>query len=430
MIRYLRFPADLPQSMRSNFTYFFLDVACWSLYAGSITIFLTIYAARCGATTTQIGYLTALPALLMILLSLPVGQLIKRIPPRSSAIWSAFAMRIFFIGYAIIPWVLPITHQFTAILILGSISSIPATVLNVSFTQLYIECFPPEWRGAVLGGRGAIGSVVTFVVTLLCGQLLTRVPFPVNYQIVFFIGFVGAIATVYPISRFRPLNMRSAGTSLIADPPGDPKGGQMGSPLGNPEAAASSRRRSYLPKLDKVGIRYLRVIGFLFIYNLVANMVGPLIPNWLVHHLALSDAWISVGNATNTLVNFIASLFIIRIVRSIGNRKGNTLGISALSLTTLILSVARNPTHYMFSAVSGGLANGVLYTAQTNYLLEHVPQNDQPVWLSMNLWLNNIAIFAGALLGPLIASSLGMMPALIFFGCLEFGIGLVMLVWG
>jgi len=326
-------------------------------------------------------------------------------------------MRILFIIYSIIPWVLPVSHQFEAILILGIIISVPSTVLNVSFSQFFMESVPSEWRGTVLGVRSAIGSVVSFIVTLSCGQLLTRVQFPFNYQIVFFIGFVGGITTIYQLTHIHTVNLQSEVANPILKT----------SDYHRPEASLSGR--SFLPKINKDALSYLRVISFLFIYTLIANMVAPLIPNLLVHQLKLSDEWISIGTASNTIIIFIISLFIIKIAQIIGNRKGNTLGIVALSLQTLILSLARNSTHYLISALAGGVATGMLNTAQTNYLYDHVPPSDQSVWFSLNVWLGNIAIFAGALLGPMIASHLGTMAALILFGCLEFGIGISMLFW-
>ena len=62
---------------------------------------------------------------------------------------------------------------------------------GISFNQFFMEAVPAEWRGLVVGRRNAIMSIVSFAVTLICGQILTHVVFPTGYQIMFLIGFVG-----------------------------------------------------------------------------------------------------------------------------------------------------------------------------------------------------------------------------------------------
>ena len=61
--RLLRFPASLSPLLRSNFIHLFWDIGWWGLYVGTTAAFLSIYAARSGATPEQLGLLSALPAL-------------------------------------------------------------------------------------------------------------------------------------------------------------------------------------------------------------------------------------------------------------------------------------------------------------------------------------------------------------------------------
>jgi hypothetical protein len=63
--------------------------------------------------------------------------------------------------------------------------------MAVGFNELFAESVPPEWHEQVLGVRKAILSIGTIISSLIAGQLLTRIPFPNNYQIVFIIGFIG-----------------------------------------------------------------------------------------------------------------------------------------------------------------------------------------------------------------------------------------------
>lgn len=172
----------------------------------------------------------------------------------------------------------------------------------------------------------------------------------------------------------------------------------------------------YLPPLDGAGRRYLQVLLLLFLLNTTSNMVGPLVPGLLVHTLNLSDAWISIGTAANSLIVFIVSLFIARLTRRLGNSNGTALGLLLLAVQTVVLAYAANPAHYMISVAFGGIGSGILITAQFNYHLDNVPDQDRAAWLSWNLMLGNAALLLGSLVGPLLAGWTGVPLALILFG--------------
>ncbi len=408
--QFFTFPPTLSPRLKTNFIYLFWDIGVWGLYMGATASFLTIYASRCGATSEQIGLLTALPALVALLLSLPFGRWLKRFPAQRATVWSAFTSRVLFIGYAFLPWLLPINHQFEGILAISLIITIPTAVINISYTQFFMESVPSEWRGAVVGTRNAIGSIISFIVTILCGQILTRLPFPANYQVVFVIGFIGGILTVYQIYHVRP----------VTDP----------SPLIALSPARPAEATRWLPRPDGQGRKYIRVIGLLFLFTLTNNMFAPLIPNLLVNHLKLSDGVISAGTATSTLVVLVVSLFIARFTRRAGNRPATAYGAGLLAFQAVALAVAQNAFLYLVSAVIGGIATGILNAAQYNYHLDNVPDTERPSWLSVNQVLGNAAILLGALLGPLLARGIGTPNALIAFGGLRLLVGFILFKWG
>lgn len=416
--QYLSFPPSLSRQLKSNFTYLFWDIAWWSLFTGSTSTFMNIYASHCGATSFQIGLLTAVPCLLALLVSLPLGRWLKRYPAQPVAYISAFAMRILYLLFPLMPWLFPASGQYTAILVISTVVALPATVLNISFSQFFIEAVPLEWRGLVVGGRTAIGSIISLITTLICGQLLAHVAFPLNYQIVFFMGFVGAIMTVYQIYHVHP----------VEDP---------NTPLPSLEELAPQVSTSYpaqkvafFPAINKQTRYYLRVIVLLFAVTLIVNMVNPLIPNLLVNRLKFSDELISFASSTATLICLLTSLFMARITRRTGNRRGTTLGMIALSSQTLALALAHNSAIYMTSAVMGGIASGILNVAQTNYYYESIPSTDRPSWISINVMIGNLATLMGALVGPWIATYVGTPSALMIFGALEITIGVLIFKWG
>jgi MFS family permease len=243
---------------------------------------------------------------------------------------------------------------------------------------------------------------------MLSGQILTRLAFPSGYQVVFMIGFVGAILTVYQLIHVKPV--------------ADPSFPQL--------SVVLTPTRGPLPPLDTAGRGYLKVIGLLFLFNMTNNMLAPLIPNLLVHTLNLSDATISIGTATSSMLVFIVSLFIARLTHRTGNRRATALGAALLAVQAVVLALARDATLYLAAAVIGGIAAGILNVAQYNYHLDNVPRAEQSTWLSWNQMLGNSAVLLGALIGPAVAQIDGTPTALVFFGILRLFMGLIILKWG
>ena len=405
---YFRFPASLRPELRSNFVYLFWDIGWWGLYIGSTLSFLPIYATRSGATPEQIGLLTALPAVLTLVLSLPVGRLLNRIPAGRATVFSALASRSLFGMYVLLPWILPPTRQVEALLVIAVILALPNTVIGISFSQFFVEAVPAEWRGTVVGARNAIMSLVSFPVTLLCGQILKWMDFPTGYQVVFLIGFGGAILTVFQLMRVKP-------AASVSEPLLSPytKGGD-----------------TWLPLVDGPARVYLKVIVLLFMLNFTNNMVGPLIPNLLVSDLSLSDVTISIGTALTNLLVFIVSLLIARITYRTGNRRATAVGTALLAFQTVCLAFARDAGLYFVAAVTAGIATGILSAAQYNYHLDSLPPSRRSSWLSWNLMLGNAAVLLGALTGPYLARWIGTSPALLGFAALRLGIGMLIYIIG
>jgi MFS family permease len=405
---YFRFPPTVSPELRRNIIAYFWDIGWWGLYMGSTVAFLSIYATRYGATPEQIGLLTALPALLSLVLSLPMGWLLQRFPAGRATVLSAFVSRLLFLVYALLPWLMPDEMQVEALIVLGLVITVPQTMINISFSQFFMEAIPGEWRGAVVGTRNAIMSLISFPVTLLCGQLLTWLEFPTGYQVVFFIGFIGGIMTAGALNRVRPLE-------------------HLAAPAVNPLLA---EKRKWLPTVTSQARVYIRVVMLLFLFNLTNNMVAPLVPDLLVRQLGLSEGMIGIGTAMANLLVFLVSLRIAVITRRTGNRRGTAFGAFLLTGHAVLLALAQDAVLYLAAAILGGIAAGVLGAAQYNFHLDNLPETERSSWLSWNLLLGNAAILLGALAGPAVAHIGGTPLALLIIGGLRLAIGLAILVWG
>jgi MFS family permease len=187
--------------MRSNFRHLYADIFWYGVLAGSTVAYLSIYATRLGASGFQISLLTAAPAVVNLLFSLPAGRWLERLPLVRVSFRSAALHRLGYLVLIPLPWLFPEQGQIRAIVFVTFLMSIPGTLMAISFNALLAEVVPPDWRAEVVGRRNALLAISMTGATLLCGQLLDNIAFPLNYQVVFGIGFVGAVASTYHLSR-------------------------------------------------------------------------------------------------------------------------------------------------------------------------------------------------------------------------------------
>lgn len=394
--------------LRSNFKHYYWDIAWWGLYAGTILPFLSVYAVRVGATTAQVGLLTALPAAVSLLLSLPVGRWVRHFSPKRATVVSVIAQRAFLVFLPILPWLLPPHLQIAGILLITAAMAVPGTVTAISFNQLLMDAVPPEYRGVLVGNRIAIFSILTFLVTLLSGVVLNSLAGTSGYQVIFAVGFIGAIMTGVHLSRINPLPAAENTSSQ----------------------AAVVQPTRMLPVMDDVGRKFIKVLALTFLLNTVNSILVPILPPFAVNMLRLNDQWISLGAAANTFFVFLVSLRVARLTKRVGNRRATALGTLLLVGAALLMALARDAGLYLAAMLVTGIASGVLTTSQFNYVLEHVPAASRTAWFAVLSLAGNAAVLIGSLGGPALAGLISFPVIIAVVGLLRLLVGLALLKWG
>ena len=70
----------VPPELKQRFHHLYGDIGWYGLTAGTTIAFLAVYAARIGANAFQIGMITAGPALVNLIFTLPAGAGCKAVP--------------------------------------------------------------------------------------------------------------------------------------------------------------------------------------------------------------------------------------------------------------------------------------------------------------------------------------------------------------
>jgi MFS family permease len=418
-----RSATPIPVEKRENFRNLFLDIAWYGILNGSLLSFLSVYLARVGASGSQIGFISAAPAITSLIFTLPLGQWLERQPVRQSVFWSSLGQRLFYLPMVFLPVLLSAQGQIWTVIIMTLVMSIPATVVVVGFNSMFADLVPSGWRGYVSGIRNALFAIISTVTNLVCGWILVALPFPTGYQVVFGLGFVGAVMSSYHLYRIANQGQPGGWKRLLKKEPSP-------DPLISSEIVVPASQSRPGLRFEIVKGPYGKVLALLFFFHLFQYFPIPLFPLFTVNYLKFSDQVIGLGTATFSLIVFFGSLQLDRLSRRLGNKKLLGWGIVAMGSYPVLTGMARGVELYLIAAVAGGLAwamvGGVLY----NYLYEKIPENDRSIYLSWYNLVLNAAILIGSLSGPMIAMVADLPVMLIAFGIMRVFAGAAILIWG
>lgn len=415
----------VPDYLRSNIRHLIWDIGWWGLLNGSTLSFMTIYAARIGANTTQIGLISAMPAAINLMLALPAGSWLKNRPINKSVVWTGASQRFFYFLMIFLPWLMRDILQVWMLILFTLLMSIPGTAVSIGFNALFASAIPARYRGAVAGRRNAVFAITSIVTALGCGQILTVIPFPLNYQIVFAIGFFGALMSTIHLRFIHP----------VAD--------KYQTEIDTPRITLEVFEQNTKGFLKKVWLKisrkmhfeilqggFARSLGLLTFFHLGHYLPVPLFPVFTVNVLGLSDSVISLGNALFYVTMFFGSTQVGKMSSLIGNKKLTGIGICMLGFFPAFLSFAQGPFLYYLANLVGGFAWALVNAAMINYLLEKVPVTDRTGYLAWFTLAANAAVLLGTLIGPVIGNIIGLTTALLVFAIVRTASGLALLKWG
>jgi len=430
---------QVPGEYRANFLHLYLDIAWFGVLSGSAIAFVGVFAARQGANALQIGLLNAGPAVVNLMVTMPASKWLQSRPISRSVFWTAVFNRIFYLAWIFLPSLLLPQGQIWALITLTMLMSVPGTGLAVGFNALFAGAVPLEWRGYVAGLRNALLAMVYILVSLLCGWLLNRLPFPLGYQVVFGLGFLGAAMSTVHLWFVRPHNESD---TLSHTPSHTTRRRNLTGPgtfrtLGDSQRQAVGLRfftrvtdwRNLL-QVSVVNGRYGQIIATLFFFHFTQFLAIPLFPLYWVNNLHLTDQNIGWGTALFYTSVLLGSTQLARLTERFGNYRLLVTGAIIMSLYPGLTAMSRALPLYLFTSVVGGIAWSLVGGVIANYLLENIPEDNRPAHLA---WYNlalNAAILLGSLGGPAISAQLGLVTTLSLIAAARFLAAMLILTKG
>jgi MFS family permease len=250
------------------------------------------------------------------------------------------------------------------------------------------------------------------------GYLLNRLPFPMGYQIIFAIGFLGAA-------------MSSLHLYLIKMPAasGDSIRPKL-EPVKSPERI--TRRSSFFTAIraDVLTGPFRFVLLALLLFHLTQWLPLPIFPLFQVNVLHLTDNQLGIGSGIFYFILLIGSTQLRNMVQRIGHRKVTAIGLFSMALYPIGLALSSNSLGFYITSAIGGLASSLATGGYVNYLLEHIPAHDRPAYLAWYNVVLNICVLAGSLFGPVVANAIGLTAALYVFAAARAVAGVAIFRWG
>lgn len=365
-----------------NIAYLTIDTAFQGLVMGGIFGFISVFVVRLGASNLVVSLVTALPSIVMALFSIPAGQLTER---QVDLVRFTNRMRIFHRGSFLLVALLPFyVHKWLAevIVVVWAAKSIASALLQTSWMAVVSRMIPPVRRATVNGTRWAIVSVVTAVATATFGYILDKLPFPLNYQIVFTISFLGGVAGMYFFGKIRiPDNVPVVRTKS--------KGVSLG-----------QRLRAYIQMMNVPAFVRYEIAASVFRFGLSLPMA--LYSIYWIRRLGASDLWIGWQATAGKVALIIGYIVWGRWISRQGRYLPLLICVAMLGLYPVLTGLVTDQKWLPLVAIVQGLFITGANISFFDTLLAVAPSEGQPNFVALNTMLASLMAFVA----PLVGSSL------------------------
>lgn len=399
ILRWLTTPKNSPEIDPKNFMYVQVDAVGVGFVAAAAT-FLPIYLTRLGASSTQVGLLTSMPAVTGLLLAIPVGRFLQR--RRHIVPWFSFSRLGVIACYALTGLAglfLSTNSLIPTILLIWALATFPQIILAITFSVVMNAVAGPQGRFELMTRRWSILGATSSIGVIIMGQILDRVPEPFNYPVVFL-----GCALIATISFIFSRRIRLPENTPPADTPGQSLRQRISGYL--------DRIRSETPFVSFISKRFVFLTG--------ATLATPLFPLYFVREVHASDSWIAAINTAQTVILIIGYFFWSQQSRRRGSRSVLIWATCGISFYPVLVAMTHEPAMIMVFAGFAGIFQAGVDLVFFDELMKRVPPQYSATFVSFAQSIQYISTIIAPMAGTTLAGAIGLAPALIISGALRF----------
>jgi predicted MFS family arabinose efflux permease len=368
--------------------------------AGAAAPFLPVFLTRLGATAVQVGLLTSMPGVTGLILALWVGRFLQR--QRNVVPWFSLARLMVISAYAltgIVPFFVQDNILIYVILFIWALATLPQTMVAVGFSVVMNAVSGPEGRYELMSRRWSILGMTTAIAVAIAGQVLDRIGFHLNYQVVFIGLSLGGLISYYFSSR-------------IQIPDADPV------PESSQGSVKSSLRGYY--KLISQEPAFVSFTLKRFVYLFGITLATPLFPLYFVRELNATDAWIGFLYTAQTAVLVIGYFFWTRLSRKRGSRFVLLATTFSVALYPGLVALTYNQTLIFILAAVSGIFQAGIDLVFFDELMKTIPPRYSPTFVSLAQSITYLAAILAPLVGTYLSVHIGISAALLFSTVVRF----------
>ncbi len=398
LARLLRGPS-LYNQVERNIWYLYVEIF-WAAVLSAAAAFNSAFAVRLGASNTMIGWLSSLPSLIAVFLLIPSARFLESRRRRTPWLWgSLFIARLGYGLIAVLPWLLT-THRAEAMVWLLIAITIPSTFFNAGFNPLLADVIPERDRARVFANRNIILSSTVSVLTFVAGRWLEAsgrlswAAFPVNYQVMYLIGFAASLMSSFYLLRLQvPESKVVIRTAKTARP------------------SLSSLRTMLTENRD-----FVRITFNTLVFNFGAWLVGPLYILLFIHELGASDGWIGLNSTLANVGVIVGYALWRRWIRRLGYRRALLIAILPAATYPILVSLVPDLTVILIWGVWINLVNPGVNLSHFNILLKLCPDERRASYLALFSTVMNIGAFIGPMIGVAMTEMMSIRTVLLIGG--------------
>ncbi len=358
---------------RANTRYFYLDIFWMSIAFALEWYFLQVFAILLNATPSHLATLVSLRALLQVLGSGLSGWWLHRhrnavVALRVPALTYRVILYLFMVFVPLLPFK---NNQVDVLVALAVLCAIPTGITQGVFLSLLRSALSEQQLAKVVARRQILMSGTILVCVIGFGQLLERLPFPINYQIGFGIAFVASFLSWLSCQQIKL-----------------------------PQTAPAEVQKKTSPAVNVwKHPGYLRFSIVVFAICLFVFMASSIVQLHLVRNLGASDSWISFFGLFETGSGTLIMLFMDRLLRRFSAVRLITITAFATALQPLILGLTPTLPPYIAGQIAFGAGWYAVGVLLFNMLVEIAPKDGFSHYATRYQVLINISMFIGPLIG-------------------------------
>ncbi|MFN8565553.1 MAG: MFS transporter [Anaerolineae bacterium] len=338
--------------------------------------FLSVYAIRLGATPVDLGWISSLPALFLLISASFAAWWTRRYgDPVRSLFLPGLGMRFLFLLPAFAP-LLPIQWQPLWLIVSVTLPAVPQGIASVTFLSIMRDSVEPSLMTRLLSLRQLALNVAIGIAALAFGIWLEQAPFPVNYQIMFLLAFAFSLVSLWHCIRIR----------IVPKP---------AAPVAPVRTANVWRSKPFQ-----------RVAVAAAVIHIAFFTIVPVTPLFLVDRLGADEGYMAVFALLELSAGATASILAPRLKQRVGTRPMIAFSMIGTAVAAVVIAFAPNLYVALLAAViSGGCWTAGAGVGLFSLFVENAPEGEMTGYSTAYNQVIGLAIFVGPMVGSLLANS-------------------------